>query len=266
MRGIRALIWLAVLTVVTPVSTAWSQSRFSSEIYRAWGEAADGRPCETRLFGLYRSSNSTVGYPATALEGRISGDVLLIFDTSFANGALSMTNARVFASQPEGLFDEAALAIATEFEFPSSMRNCEGLRAMLRFRVNNANADGVMRGFVPFAEAAPPLNAEAVDALRTGNLSEHCGVTGGAINRGELGSALSEMYPEQARTRGYEGYAVVRFSIAPNGSVPTASVVDELPSGMGFGEAAVRAQLMARYPPRVAVCENAATRVHFGLR
>lgn len=58
-------------------------------------------------------------------------------------------------------------------------------------------------------------------------------------------------YPRRAQTRGVSGYAVVRVIITTTGSVRDPVMVEEHPTGYGFGAAAVRAAEKLKYNPRV---------------
>lgn len=262
---VRLLAFVAIVGVVFPAIASAQEQRFSPETYQAWAADADGRACETPLGGYFVGSRAAgIEFPQAAVANRTSGDVLLIFNTRY-DGALSITDARVFASEPPGVFDEVALEVAQHFRFPPEMRNCDGLRAVLWFRVNNANATGAMVGFIASAEAQPPLNAAAAEALRARRLRNHCQVEG-ALNPEQLGIALQSLYPARALDRSIEGYAVVEISIAPDGSVQSPVVLDEFPRGMGFGDAAASAVQTAQYAERSTTCQNAATIVHFRLR
>lgn len=254
---LRVSLAFACFCLLTTAASA--QSRFSDETLRAWAEEADGHPCQTQLDGFLVVTESNFAYPERALEDQTSGDVLLLFDTR-AGDTLSVVNPRVFASEPAGVFDTAAIDVVKHFQFPDGMRDCEGLRVWLRFRVNNANATGEMLGFLVSAEAIPPLSAEAEDALTNRNAAELCGPA--LPSRG----MLSLVYPPDAFRAQQEGSAVVRFTVETDGSVAGATVVDELPTGWGFGEAALRAMQRTMYPPRALACEDVATRVHFRMR
>lgn len=245
------------------VPEAGAQYRFDSEVYRDWADDANGRPCETQLEGYLPRTFSDV-YPPDALRSRTSGEVLLTFDTSYRDGVLSTENARVFRSDPAGVFDETALALAREFVFPPTMRNCGGIRAILRFVANSANADGAMRGAITSSLTIPPLRPETARAVLDSRLSTHCGVEG-AVNTNDFGLALISLYPERAMQRDREGFAVIRFAIAPDGSVSGPVVLEEFPAGLGFGEAGAQAILVARYPQRTDACEGAVVTVRFRL-
>ncbi len=243
----------------------WAQERFSADTLRQWEQAANGHACETKYFGRYRGRSFE--YPADALADEVSGDVLLTFDTQVDDaGVLSITNARVFAADPAGVFDDVALIVANNFVFPEGMGDCESLRARLQFRVYDGNRDGVLSGIVTSSPPVPPLNAAAVDLLRSRRVGAYCGEESGPINRIEMSEATSRLYPSAALSRGESGMAVLRFSIAPDGSVVDPTVVDEMPTGQGFGEAGVRTQQIARYAPRESVCEGAGTVIHFRLQ
>lgn len=264
MRSLATMIGVAVLLAS---GQSYAQDRFDLQTYRDWAAAANGLPCETQLDGFYSGSRAIDGlYPSAALVSQTSGDVLLTFDTRYVDGLLSVENARVFASSPPGIFDDAALAIAHDFRFPPEMRNCQGLRAILSFRVNDANADRIMRGFIVPAYANPPLRADTTRALREGSLRDHCGIEDGAINKEEFGIALAALYPERASVRGHDGWAVVQYTIAPDGSVQGPTVLEESQGGFEFGAAALQAILVARYPRRETACVNAASTVRFVLR
>lgn len=58
-------------------------------------------------------------------------------------------------------------------------------------------------------------------------------------------------YPQTARMQGVEGIAVVEFTVNPDGTVSNPVVVEEEPSGYGFGSAAMRAILAFKFQPRV---------------
>ncbi|MGE0045567.1 MAG: energy transducer TonB, partial [Hyphomonadaceae bacterium] len=157
MKFVQHLIALVAAILCLP-GVALAQEHFSADTLSQWAQASDGHACETKLYGYYRGRSFT--YPSDALRNEVSGDVLLMFDTQLDDaGVLSIRNPRVFASSPPGVFDDAALAVASNFVFPEGMRNCESLRARLQFRVHDGNRDGVMSGVVIASAPVPPLNA-----------------------------------------------------------------------------------------------------------
>jgi protein TonB len=59
------------------------------------------------------------------------------------------------------------------------------------------------------------------------------------------------MYPRRAQSRGVGGYAVVEVTITTTGAVRDPKMVEEHPTGYGFGAAAVKAAEKLKYNPRV---------------
>lgn len=62
---------------------------------------------------------------------------------------------------------------------------------------------------------------------------------------------VSPKYPKRAQEREKEGSAIVRFTIAVDGSVKNVQLVQENPGGYGFGEAAVKAVGQWKYDPQI---------------
>lgn len=58
-------------------------------------------------------------------------------------------------------------------------------------------------------------------------------------------------YPRRAQSRGVDGYAVVEVIITTTGGVRDPKLLEEYPSGYGFGRAALRAAEKLKYNPRV---------------
>jgi len=58
-------------------------------------------------------------------------------------------------------------------------------------------------------------------------------------------------YPRRAQSRGVSGYAVVEVTITTTGAVRDPRMIEEHPTGYGFGAAAVRAAEKLKYNPRV---------------
>jgi TonB family protein len=258
----KSFAWLLALSLLTAPAEAQERFHFNPEVYRAWADAANGQPCETQLEGFLAGSPLRHAYPVEAVQSRTSGEVLLTFDTRYADGALLIENARVFRSDPSSVFDEAALAAAREFVFPPEMRNCQGIRANIWYKVVSDNPGGTLRGFVSASTATPPLRRETAEALLNGRLRDHCQVES-PINAAELGGAIVRLYPEAALQRERQGLAVVQFSITPEGAVSNPVALEDFPSGWGFGSAAAQAMSMARYPRRAEACENAVVTVRF---
>lgn len=58
-------------------------------------------------------------------------------------------------------------------------------------------------------------------------------------------------YPRRAQSRGVSGYAVVKVTITTTGAVRDPVMIEEHPTGYGFGNAALRAAQKLKYNPRV---------------
>jgi periplasmic protein TonB len=58
-------------------------------------------------------------------------------------------------------------------------------------------------------------------------------------------------YPRRAQTRGVDGYAVIEVIITTTGGVRDPKLLEEYPSGYGFGRAALSAANKLKYNPRV---------------
>lgn len=58
-------------------------------------------------------------------------------------------------------------------------------------------------------------------------------------------------FPRRAQTRGVSGYAVVEVIITTSGAVRDPKMIEEHPTGYGFGTAALRAAERLKYNPRV---------------
>lgn len=61
---------------------------------------------------------------------------------------------------------------------------------------------------------------------------------------------VAAIYPRRAQSRGIEGYVIIEFVVATNGSVKDAKVVKAEPAGI-FDQAALDAALKFKYKPRV---------------
>ena len=69
------------------------------------------------------------------------------------------------------------------------------------------------------------------------------------IRGGSLLEQTVPTYPTGAVRKGREGRAEVRLTVGPDGRVVDAEIVEEIPSGYGFGEAAVQAVEQWRFEP-----------------
>ena len=57
-------------------------------------------------------------------------------------------------------------------------------------------------------------------------------------------------YPELARKRGIEGYAIIKFTISKEGRITDIVLIEESPESLGFGEEALKAGTRLLYAPR----------------
>ena len=58
-------------------------------------------------------------------------------------------------------------------------------------------------------------------------------------------------YPSRAQTRGTNGYAVIQVIITETGGVRDPQMIEEHPTGYGFGRSAMKAAVKLKYNPRV---------------
>jgi protein TonB len=74
-------------------------------------------------------------------------------------------------------------------------------------------------------------------------------------------------FPERALSRGVEsGRVVLNCLVAPSGSMSDCQIVSEEPSGMGFGQEAIRGTRRARLSPRTVDGAATGARVTFTTR
>ena len=91
-------------------------------------------------------------------------------------------------------------------------------------------------GGFPVIVAPPTGNA---DGILTGNAD--------AV----LLAPFTPPYPQRAILAEKEGYALVEFTVTEDGRVINPVLLDEAPTGYGFGAAAMKAIVKFRYEPRV---------------
>lgn len=99
--------------------------------------------------------------------------------------------------------------------------------------------------------AAPPIPAKGADDGNPGCRFE---------NRWERAPSLT--YPENYRQRGIEGWAILRFDVAPWGEIGAITVMDAQPSS-DFGEAAVNVLRNAKFKPQDAGLSGCVERIVF---
>ena len=62
-----------------------------------------------------------------------------------------------------------------------------------------------------------------------------------------------------AEARAIEGYALIQFTVGADGKVYDAKILEENPTGYGFGRAALKATEKFRFNPRIIDGEKVAT-------
>ncbi len=67
----------------------------------------------------------------------------------------------------------------------------------------------------------------------------------------DLGERLTRYYPPEARARGVDGQAIVRFRIEPDGRLTGLRVVSESVEGFGFGQRCVEMLREVRFTPPI---------------
>ena len=80
----------------------------------------------------------------------------------------------------------------------------------------------------------------------------------------ERTSVEAPSYPRGAERRGVEGYAVVEYTVAPDGTVENAQVVESQPEGV-FDRAVLRAIDGWAYAPAASATEGVQQRFDFSL-
>jgi len=95
-----------------------------------------------------------------------------------------------------------------------------------------------------------PLDAVSMNAPKVGGLD----VGLGGFNRDSDYIPVyvpQPRYPRRAQTRGTNGYAVIEVVITTTGGVRDPKLLEEHPTGMGFGRSALKAAAKLKYNPRV---------------
>ena len=113
-------------------------------------------------------------YPATAVEQRISGKVVLIVAID-ANG--EPTSVQVEQSEPAGVFDAAAVAAARQWKFSPAFEGGEPVPSRVRVPVEFRIPPGEAGGGNP---AVDLLALENSGAVRYANCDRIVGMSGSA--------------------------------------------------------------------------------------
>lgn len=106
---------------------------------------------------------------------------------------------------------------------------------------------------LPPQEARIDFNPEAVSVAAPVTANVQIGLGGGFARDSDYIPVFvpQPQFPRRAQDRGVSGYAVVEVTITTTGGVRDPQLIEEHPTGYGFGNAAVRAAERLRYNPRM---------------
>ena len=114
--------------------------------------------------------------------------------------------------------------------------------------------EGIVKPDLPEPQTPPPTKTTPMDGPDFGPIGTGGG-TGGSINFGDTDAIMvvqtHTMYPAIAEQRGIEGSALVEFTVAADGRVVDAILIEEDPEGYGFGRAALQAIVKFKFRARV---------------
>jgi len=106
---------------------------------------------------------------------------------------------------------------------------------------------------LPPQEADIDFNPEAVSVAAPVTANIQIGLGGGFARDSDYIPVFvpQPQFPRRAQDRGVSGYAVVEVIITTTGGVRDPKLIEEHPTGYGFGSAALRAAERLRYNPRM---------------
>jgi|SRR5690625_614770 len=106
---------------------------------------------------------------------------------------------------------------------------------------------------LPPQEANIDFNPEAVSVAAPVTANIQIGLGGGFARDSDYIPVFvpQPQFPRRAQDRGVSGYAVVEVIITTTGGVRDPKLIEEHPTGYGFGSAALRAAERLRYNPRM---------------
>lgn len=106
---------------------------------------------------------------------------------------------------------------------------------------------------LPPQSANIDFNPEAVSVAAPVEANINIGMAGGFARDSDYIPVFvpQPQFPRRAQDRGVSGYAVVEVVITTTGGVRDPRLIEEHPTGYGFGSAAVRAAERLRYNPRM---------------
>lgn len=161
-------------------------------------------------------------YPERALERGIEGHVVLEF---IVDESGSVVDPAVVNSEPDGIFDRAALQAISKFKFkPRTVDGVtvrtEQVRQRLEFKLDEA-----AKSTQAISDATNP---DDYTTIRN----------------------VSVSYPQRALQRGIEGYVILEYTVDETGSVIDPVVIESKPMGI-FDRAAIEASSKFVYEPKV---------------
>ena len=156
-------------------------------------------------------------YPFSAAKERIEGKVVV---RMVVDSEGRVKEPEVFKSEPEGVFDEAAMEAVGKYEFKPAVKD-------------GKNVDCIVH--MPLKFTLGQYDKEAY------NLAD-------VDQRPKPVYLAPPKYPFEAQTNGIAGKVVVRFVVAPDGKVYESEVVSSEPEGV-FDEAALAALAQSKFQP-----------------
>ncbi len=235
-------------------------------------------------------------FPAPALDLDIDGDAIVQFTVDTSGSPI---NVELFQERPEGLGfgDSAVVAVkALRFVVPQT-RLPDGsigkapvlMQQVVRFRCDEyreykrthpnvrqvtrpapPDPSGAMGWPLPNPEPPPPPQKSDYSTPAMPVQAEEMGIEPQLVGGEE---ALYEyirthnLYPQQACDAAIEGDVLLEYTVTPQGQIVDIKVVQERPSGLGFGDAARKAiEAMSYIPDKRQVKEELYLRVKMIVR
>lgn len=167
-------------------------------------------------------------YPISAAEDGIEGRIVLRLVVG-SDGVAH--EAEVVEAEPEGVFEESALAVVVKYKFKPAVKNGENVDCIVKLPIKftlSADDKGV------FAKAYKLDELNQVPRLLYSEPS---------------------VYPYSAKEEGIEGQVVLGFVVGADGYVHEPQVLEAEPEGV-FEEAALDAIIEYRFEPAVKNGEN----------
>ena len=256
-----ALLALAAFGLAT--QAARSQDRPRSEVgeddFRNWRRASAGAPCSTPIAIPIAGNISYSNYPFKALRSLTAGEALVVFDVE---DGTRISNARVIAAAPAGVFESTALRLLKYYRLPRQMGTCRGMRSKIAFYPRRGSR-GEFDADIRITSALPPISAAAALMLEQNEPKSRCGENTIRLDGRSPRGALSH-YPTRAYDHNIGGVAILRLSIGVDGAALNPEIIEVWPAGQDFDRAALAVAGLLRYPPRETICEGAVVEVVFG--